>query len=405
MRVATANSYDNTISQLTKRQAELSALQGQISTGKRVQKASDDPVAAVLSEAAQNRLTRVKADQRALETSKTSITQGESALGQAGEILQDVRDLLVSAGNGSYGPSEYKDIASQIEGMRDQLLAVANQKDSSGRTLFGGLGGAAVPFVDSFGAGGNGVTFQGLRGQEATGDNSLPQSFDGNAVFMRVPQGNGSFVLNTVAGNAGSVRTDTGQVTNPSALTGQNYSISFADNAGTMEYSVTNTTTGLPVAGQTGMPYAQGTSIAFDGLSFVANGTPQTGDAITLDASAPSTDIFKVLQDAVNALRSATSTNPSELIQNIGRSMAELDSGHDRILQARSLAGAWLNRADDTEALLSGRAIAHQTEQSNLEDLDMVQGISDFQNQQTGLQAALQSYAQVQRLSLFQYIS
>jgi flagellar hook-associated protein 3 FlgL len=34
----------------------------------------------------------------------------------------------------------------------------------------------------------------------------------------------------------------------------------------------------------------------------------------------------------------------------------------------------------------------------------MVQGISDFQNQQTGLQAALQSYAQVQRLSLFQYI-
>ncbi len=104
MRVATANSYDNTIAQLTKRQAELSALQGQISTGKRVQKASDDPVAAVLSEAAQNRLTRVQADQRALETSKTSIIQGESALGQAGEILQDVRDLLISAGNGSYGP-------------------------------------------------------------------------------------------------------------------------------------------------------------------------------------------------------------------------------------------------------------------------------------------------------------
>jgi len=405
MRVATANSYDNTISQLTKRQAELSELQGQISTGKRVQKASDDPVAAVLSEAAQNRLTRVKADQRALETSKTSITQGESALGQAGSILQDVRDLLLSAGNGSYGPNEYKDIALQIEGMRDQLLAVANQKDSSGRTLFGGLGGAGAPFVDSFGPSGNGVTFQGLRGQEATGNNSLPQSFDGNAVFMRVPQGNGSFVLSLSAGNTGSVRTDTGQVVDPSALTGQNYSIGFADNAGTMEYSVTNTTTGLPVAGQTGIPYAKGASIAFDGLAFEVNGSPQTGDNIALGASTPPTDIFKVLKNAVDALRSATTNNPPQLIQTIGRSMAELDSGHDRILQARSLAGAWLNRADNTEAMLAGRAIAHQAEQSNLEDLDMVQGISDFQNQQTGLQAALQSYAQVQRLSLFQYIS
>jgi flagellar hook-associated protein 3 FlgL len=404
MRVATANSYDNTIAQLTKRQAELSALQGQIATGKRVQKASDDPVAAVLSEAAQNRLTRVQADQRALEASKTSIVQGESALGQAGEILQSVRDQLISAGNGSYGPREFKDIALQIEGMRDELLSVANQKNSSGRTLFGGLGGAETPFIDSFGPGGSAVTFQGLRGQEATGDNSLPQSFDGNAVFMRIPQGNGTFVLGQSPGNTGSVRTDTGQVLNPSALTGQNYSISFADNAGTMEYSVTNTTTGLPVAGQTGMPYASGTAIAFDGLSFSVDGNPQTGDSITLDASAAPTDIFKVLQNVVDALRSATTNNSPELMQALGRTTAELDSGHDRILQARSMAGAWLNRADSIETLLTDRAVAHQTEQSNLEDLDMVQGISDFQNQQTGLQAALQSYAQVQRLSLFQYI-
>jgi len=35
----------------------------------------------------------------------------------------------------------------------------------------------------------------------------------------------------------------------------------------------------------------------------------------------------------------------------------------------------------------------------------MVTGISDFQKMQTGYQAALQSYAQVQKLSLFNYIS
>ena len=35
----------------------------------------------------------------------------------------------------------------------------------------------------------------------------------------------------------------------------------------------------------------------------------------------------------------------------------------------------------------------------------MVKGISEFQSQQIGLDAALKSYAQVQRLSLFQYVS
>jgi flagellar hook-associated protein 3 FlgL len=404
MRVATANSYDNTISQLTKRQAELSKLQDSISTGKRVQRASDDPVAAVLSESAQNRLARVESDQRALAASRTSLIQAESALGNAGSLLQDVRDLMVSAGNGTYSPKEYKDIAQQMEGLREQLIGVANQKDSSGRTLFGGLGGTSNPFVEVLGAGGSQVRFDGMRGQEATGNTTLPQSFDGNAVFMRVPPGNGSFTLNLGATNSGGVHTDTGQVINPSAVTGQAYSISFSDAGGSMQYSVTNTTTGVPVAGQTGQPYRAGSAIEFDGVSFAVNGNPADGDTIELAPNADPTDIFAVIQNAIDTLRGATTSNSPQLLQTMGRSMSELDAGHDRMLQARSQAGAWLNRADATEALLADRAVAHKAEQSTLEDLDMVQGISDFQNQQTGLQAALQSYAQVQRLSLFQYI-
>ena len=35
----------------------------------------------------------------------------------------------------------------------------------------------------------------------------------------------------------------------------------------------------------------------------------------------------------------------------------------------------------------------------------MLKGISDFQNANVGLEAALKSYAQVQRLSLFNYVN
>ena len=85
--------------------------------------------------------------------------------------------------------------------------------------------------------------------------------------------------------------------------------------------------------------------------------------------------------------------------------MTELDAGHDRVLLARAQAGDWLNRADTIENLLSNREVDHAAEQSALEDLDLVKGISEFQSQQIGLDAALKSYAQVQRLSLFQYVS
>ena len=45
------------------------------------------------------------------------------------------------------------------------------------------------------------------------------------------------------------------------------------------------------------------------------------------------------------------------------------------------------------------------SDRSNAEDLDMLQAVSDFQNKQSGYDAALKSYAMVQRLSLFQYVN
>jgi flagellar hook-associated protein 3 FlgL len=81
-----------------------------------------------------------------------------------------------------------------------------------------------------------------------------------------------------------------------------------------------------------------------------------------------------------------------------------MDTSHDRVLLARGRAGEWLNRADAQEFLMKDRVVDLETEQSRLTDIDLVKGISDFQKQQLALDAALKSYAQVQRLSLFNQI-
>jgi flagellar hook-associated protein 3 FlgL len=60
---------------------------------------------------------------------------------------------------------------------------------------------------------------------------------------------------------------------------------------------------------------------------------------------------------------------------------------------------------DSVELRIADSKLAAQTERSNAEDLDMVQAISDFQNRQTGYDAALKAYSMVQRMSLFNYIA
>lgn len=403
-RIATSNQFDRTVAQLAQRQTELAQQQERLATGKRVLKASDDPVSATLAEASRNRESRIEADLRALNASRTSLQQAEAGLAESSDLMIKVRELMVSAGNGSYSDSERADIARQLEGLREQLLAVANRTDSNGRTLFGGLGGAAVPFVDLYTPSGNAVTFQGLRGQPAPGNTSLPQTLDGEAIWMRVPAGNGSFSLTVPNNNGGNLNTSAGEIVDSTLTTGDDYRIDFALVAGEMQYTVTNVSTGTPVAGQVGVPYVNGGTINFDGVSITLNGAPAAGDRVDMTANTGPTDVFTVVQNAIDALRFDGPGEAGYRTQELSRAMSEMDTAHDRVLLARGRVGEWLNRADAQEQLMGERKNDLEIEQSNLTDLDMVKGISDFQKQQLALEAAIKSYAQVQRLSLFNQI-
>lgn len=405
IRIATANSYDNTINQLNRRQADLAALQERLSTGKCVLKPSDDPVAATLAETAQNRMTRVQADLRALEASRTSLQQADSGLSESGELIQKVRDLVVTAGNPIFTASEREDIARQLEGLREQLIEVANRKDNTGRTLYGGLGGSATPFVDLYSPTGSGVQFEGLRGQAAAGSSALPQALDGHAIWMRIPGGNGHYTVSVGNGNTGGLSTSVGTVTDAAALTGDDYRIDFAEVAGQMQLTVTNlgNPAANPMPGLTGVPYTDGMSVAIDGMNLRLNGAPAAGDQVEIAPSTPN-DIFSIVQNAINVLRDDAPGRDARQNTELARTLAELDASHDRVLLARGQVGEWLNRADSLAGLMGDRVTNYEVEKSRLEDLDMIKGLSDFQTQNLALEAAIKSYAQVQRLSLFQAI-
>jgi flagellar hook-associated protein 3 FlgL len=307
MRVTTYNAYQNTIFNLQQRQQDLQKTQEQLTTGKRVAKPSDDPVAAARAERALAAMTRSDAHQRALEAARTATQQAESALGDAGELIQRARETLLAAGNPSYSEGERKALVQTLKGVREQLLGVANRSDGAGSFFFGGQGTDSPPFVDS----GSGVIYQGTPGRTlvASGE-ALGTTLDGEHTWLQAPSG----------------------------------------------------TPGVTVS------------------------------------------VFDVLDDAIAGL-GAPGVSDAAVAAAVKTGVNDLDTFHAHLLAERARSGEALNRMNQVELRIADGKIAAQTERSSAEDLDLVQAISDFQNQQTGYDAALKAYSMVQRLSLFNYIS
>lgn len=396
MRVSTANAYDATIEQLQRRQTQMSESQLQLTSGKRVNRASDDPTAAARAERALAVELRSVASQRAVDASRNAMSLGESALGDANELLQQAREALVAAGNGSYSDAERRSQALAIREIRKQLFAVANRADGSGSYLFGGQGSSAPPFVDTP----TGVQFRGASGQigVASGE-SLPVTLDGPATWLQGRTGNGVFET-TVVQQTGSGWIDAGRVVDPAALTGSSYSLSFTVAGDVTTYTVLRD--GNPTA-LTNVPYESGRDIEIDGLSFTITGSPADGDAFGVEPSTASLNLFEVLDRVATELETPLRNN-GQVQQTVSTGLRDIDASLARLQQQRALAGETLNRIDGVEDRLAQVKLGAQVERAAAEDLDMVEAIAQFQSQQVGYDAALKSYSMVQRLSLFQYL-
>ena len=411
-RVSTANQYDTALRNIGQRHTSLSNLQENLTSGKRVVRPSDDPVSAAQAERAINRLARIQTEQRALETQRNAIAQAESALGDAIGLMQNFRELTVSAGGGTLTPNDRATIANQLQGLREQIVEVANRKDTNGLPLLGALGSALAPFLGPLSTTPD-YSFAGLPGQTSSTGVTIPGMLDGDSAFMFNPQRDG--VYNAAVSSIPNTRQLTTSAVTPvdkSLVTGDNYTITFSavgpgatPGTSTATYTLTNTTTGAISAPVTVPDYPSDKPLTIamtdvPGLSFTITGNPANGDTITLQ---PSPSIFSTLDSAIRDIRDAPNSNAA--IQAVGQALGNMDIGLERLHNMRGYAGELLNRADRITGDQEKRSVQLEGDRSRAEDLDMIKGISDFQNQQAGYEAALKSYASVQKLSLFNFIS
>jgi flagellar hook-associated protein 3 FlgL len=412
-RLASANTFDRSLTNLSKRQSEVANLQENLTSGKRVVRPSDDPTAAAQAERSLTRMARIATDQRALEAQRNTIASAESTLGDVVAAIQQFHELVVSAGNGTHTAADRAAITNQLQYLREQVVGYANRKDTNGQPLFGGLGSAGDPFSGPSALNAQDYTFNGLAGQTSSSETSIPGALDGESAFMHQPSRDGVYnvSLNPIEAPR-TLTTDNVKVTAASLVTNATYKIKFdavVPGADPNKSSTTYTITELP-AGVTGAPVTvpdyetnKPVTIAvtgMPGLSLNIIGTPKENDVITV---APNPSIFSVMDDAIRDIGFAVNANASS--QAVGQALYNLDIGMARVSAIRGQAGDLLNRADRISSNQEARSIQLEADRSRVEDLDMIKGVADFQTKQTGYQAALQSYAQIQKLSLFNFIN
>lgn len=398
MRISTAQMHQTALTGILDQQSQLSKIQQQIASGKRIQSAADDPSGMSSSLQLTQAVALTEQYQKNGDLAKDRISQEEQALGQVNTVLDRVRELTLQGNNGTLGAKDRQMIVAELNQRLDELLAFSNTKDAVGEYLFAGYQSHTQPFSQN----GNGVVaYNGDDGQryvQIGHDRQLAVTDSGNHVFRGVSTGNGDFVTAVGAANTGSGVVNAGRVSDATAYHGERYTLTFTA-ADTYEVRDAG---GNLVKSDT---YVAGSDISFSGIQFGISGTPATGDTFTVSPSTKQ-DVFGFVKDAIDALSIVEDTpqgraNRATLL---GQAISGIDQSQENIRGFQAEVGARLNALQSQADVNDSLKLQYQSTLSSLNDLDYADAITKLNQYMVGLQAAQQSYTRIQGLSLFNYL-
>lgn len=414
MRISTKTIFETGVNQLGTLQSALARTQAQLSTNHRVIVPSDDPVAAARAlelKQSQSINTQLATNR---QNARSALGQEEEALATVGNLLQDIRETTVYAGNGSMTNADREKLAVQLESNLSQLLGLANSTDGTGGYIFSGFKLNTPPFAATAG-GANYVGDQGVRELQVGAARRMAISDSGSAIFEANRTGNGTFqtganAINVANGGTGII--SPGSVVDRSKVTGDQYELTFAvtGTPAVTTYTVQNVTLGVPVpplpVPAIGIPYTSEKAITFDGIQFDIKGAPANGDKFSVDPS-QNQSIFTTVKDLIVALRAQGEggVGGAALNNKLNQANANLDNAYNNVLAVRASVGARMKELDTLDGSGEGMDIQYTDSISNLIDVDVAKAISLFSQQTTNLQAAQMSYKNLTQLSLFNYLS
>ncbi|MDH4199489.1 MAG: flagellar hook-associated protein 3 [Spirochaetia bacterium] len=388
MRVTQSMIHNDLVLTLNRQKNSLEKVENEISTGVKIQKPSDDPVGAANQNILSSRLNEINQYERNAGDARDKINLIDGNLGQVTDIMQRVRELAVQAANGTNSKFELSEpIAREIEQHLLALVDIANGKDSTGKTLFGGSVIERNSFVAVYsnnvtdgnldnGRALSGVVYQGdilTQKREIERGQQMDITVPGNRVFWGtnmtiasntdasnyVARGNESFAIDGV-----KIDVAAGDTLNEIIRKINNSPVDVKASIGAQNDLVLTTKS----PHQMWLEDVEGSTVLQD-LGVIDGNNPAPGNNISASALVTGMSMF----DVIIQLRDDLIRGDQNQIG--GRDMEAIDMAMDNVLRYRSDVGARENRLETHEKKLASDKIYTQDLLAKNQDVDMVDSI------------------------------
>ena len=148
---STAAFFERSLMDLTALRKQAEETQAEMSSGERLQRSSDDPVAA----SRLRQLARADVfddiDTAATNRATTDLNLTDNALSQFANFVTRLQELATQAASSTLSTSQRAGIGEEVAQIRDNLVALANTRDGNGNALFGGESASDAYTLDAAG--------------------------------------------------------------------------------------------------------------------------------------------------------------------------------------------------------------------------------------------------------------
>ena len=138
MKISTQLLFGRAAEQMSLVQNKMADTQAQLSQGKQLIKPSDAPDQAAVIQRMKSVMSRQECFHTSLATLNSRLQNEDTTLKSATNLLVRAKEIAVQSANDTLAPVNRKALASEMQGVRDQLLSLANAKDDNGNFLFSG---------------------------------------------------------------------------------------------------------------------------------------------------------------------------------------------------------------------------------------------------------------------------
>lgn len=409
MRIASSQLFESGLRGIQDAQASVSRSTQEISAGKRLLTAADDPAAATLIDRIQQETARSDQYLRNIDVAERDLQSQESQIASVEESLFRLRELFVAAGNAAYGAADRASIAAELDSRALELQGLFNGQGANGEYLFGGYQGDAPPFVTRPGGA---VEFRGDTGQRflqvSTGIDIAVRD-NGLDLFEGIPAANRTFITRTGPANTGSGNIDAGRIVDQAAFDTvypDDVVLRFDAPLGPGSFSAyqRDRTTGSLTLIST-QTFSAGMSLRVAGAEVKLVGTPAAGDEFVLEASNRQ-PLITTIQRMAAALRLTDDSDAGRAERGaaIAEGLGNLSLAESHVFAKRADFGSRLSLVDAARADQQQGKLINQELLSEVQDLDYTEAISRLSFQNFVLEAAQKSLARVAGVSLFDYL-